>query len=513
MRTILIGITILFFNVCNVFAAEDIETLKKALQSSKDEPQIAVIHKKIGDAYIARDDYQSAADHYVVALDYVRKDLSIDERFQISQYLSWGGKRKEAIRELRLILSEDPNNIKARIHLARVLSWSGKLDEAIKESDNVLKEYPENHEALLVKANALRWRNDYRKAIPLYKKVSGKGEDFDTRLGLSYAYLSARDIKSAKETSKELKPEYSYQEKELKKFHYTLDKTIGPTLDARYSYYEDSDNNIVNRYSLGFGFWLGNWKNDLMYRYTDAEDNSRDAKAQDVSLRTYSKIAESFGIGGGIGLSRVSDGNDTNFSTWHFRTDLNVLKGTIGASVTKDTFTDIAELIENNIRVLNTTFFISQSLTDRLSFYSSYSYRDYSDSNNANDFQFSTSYAFFTPNPIVNTGYRFRYLDFNRQSRNGYFDPDDFMSHQLFISLYFETETFYGYFEPFAGHQSYRRYGEKNDDIIGGGYGHIGLNLSRRIAFEVSGEGGNYALGTAGGWNYYMVGFRLLLNL
>ncbi len=169
MLNVIIGLIILLFNLSIAFA-EDIEALKKQLQTTKDETEIGVIHKKIGDAYIARDDYQSAADHYVVVLDYLRKDLSIDERFQISQYLSWGGKRKESIRELKLILTEEPNNIKAKIHLARVLSWSGKLDEAIKEADEVLKEYSDNNEAILVKANALRWRNDYRNAILLYKK-------------------------------------------------------------------------------------------------------------------------------------------------------------------------------------------------------------------------------------------------------------------------------------------------------------------------------------------------------
>lgn len=122
------------YNVSIAFASEDLEMLKKDLQTAKDEKEVAIIHKKI-----AHDDYKTAADHYVIALDYLRKDLSVDERFKISQYLSWGEKRKESIMELRLILKDDPDNIKAKIHLARVLSWSGKLDEAIKEAEEVLK--------------------------------------------------------------------------------------------------------------------------------------------------------------------------------------------------------------------------------------------------------------------------------------------------------------------------------------------------------------------------------------
>jgi hypothetical protein len=45
--------------------------------------------------------------------------------------------------------------------------------------------------------------------------------------------------------------------------------------------------------------------------------------------------------------------------------------------------------------------------------------------------------------------------------------------------------------------------------FFGGGNGALGLYLSKNILFELNGEGGNYALGAAAGFNYYLVGFRL----
>lgn len=509
----MIVVIILFGNLYTASAADDIETLKKAIETTTDKKELALIHKKIGDYYVSQDDYKIAADYYINALSLAKGVLSVEERTQIAIYLSWAERLKESIEELRSVISADPTNLKARIHLARVLSWYGGLDEAIGEAEKVLKESPENKDALIVKANALNWKGNYKTAIPIYKKLLEKEEDFDARLGLTYALLSSGNKKGAQECIRFLQPKYAYQERELNKLNEAMAREKKPNFDIRYSYYKDSDDNRLNRYSLGYGFWLDNWKLDLNYRRTDAQDDTRDKKAEDLSFKVYSKVTESIGIGGGLGLSQVGAGNTTNFLTGHIKADVNTLKGIIGASLTRDVFTDTAELIENRIRITNASLYISQKLTDRLFLNGSYSYRDYSDDNNANDFQFSPSYTIYAKNPTINLGYRFRYLNFNRQSRSGYFDPNDFISHQIFGSLYFEKEKFYTYIEPFVGHQSFKRNGKKSDDIIGGGYGHLGVKLSRKITIEVNAEGGNYALGTAAGWNYFMTGFKLLFFL
>jgi hypothetical protein len=125
----------------------------------------------------------------------------------------------------------------------------------------------------------------------------------------------------------------------------------------------------------------------------------------------------------------------------------------------------------------------------------------------------SPVYTLYPKNPRINLGYRFRYLNFNRQSGSGYFDPNDFMANQIFISLNFEHDKFYLYLEPYGGYQSFRRYGDNNTGFFGGGSGVFGFNLSKNVLLEASAEGGNYALGAAAGFNYYLVGFRLQIFL
>ncbi|MEW6214483.1 MAG: tetratricopeptide repeat protein [Nitrospirota bacterium] len=509
MLRILIFLFILLGNFYTVSAADDIEMLKKAIQTTTNKTELGLLHKKIGDYYVLQGDFKKAADPYINALSFSRGSFPAEERTKMAVYLSWAGRLKEAIEELKLITSEDPSNLKVRIHLARSLSWSGRLGKAIEEAEKVLKESPENKDALIIKANALNWGGDFKTAIPIYKKLLEQEEDFDARLGLTYALLSSGNKKGAQESSRFLHPKYAYQENELKRLIEAMGRATRPNLDIRYSYYKDSDDNQLNRYSIGYGFWAGNWKLDFDYSHTGAQDNWRDTRAEDLFFKAYSKVTESFGIEGGLGLIQFANNKTTNFLTWNIKADVNILNGTAGVSLARNAFTDIAQLIENKIRFTDASLYISQKLTDKLSLSGSYSYRDYSDNNSANDFQFSPSYTFYIKNPVIKSGYRFRYLNFNRQSGSGYFDPNDFISHQIFTSLYFEKEKFYSYMEPYGGYQSFNRYGVSNNDFFGGAYGTLGYKITKNVLFELNAEGGNYALETATGYNYYLVGLRL----
>lgn len=487
---------------------EAIEAYGEAIEESQDDTAKAVLHKELGDLFASRNDFKCAAGEFVKAL-HLSRNFSENDRLQMAIYMSWGEKLNEAIDELILIINENPKNLKARIHFARVLSWTGHLRESIREIDKALATHPVDKDALLVKANALRWQGHFDRARIIYQRILQKEEDFDSRLGLVYAYLSAQDIKAAKESREFLKPQYLYQEKDLRQLNEHMDRTVKPNWGAGYSYYDDTDENRVYRYFVPFGFWFDNWKFDLNYRHTDAKDDTRNKSAEDLSLKTFSKVTEFLGIEGGLGLVQFKNDATSDFLTWGIKTSVNIWNGAAGLALAGEGLTDTARLIENEIRFTNYNLYISQRLTDRFSIFGAYSYRDYSDNNNANDFSFSPSYTIYTKNPTINLGYRFRYLNFNRQSGSGYFDPNDFFSHQIFAALYLEEEKYYIYLEPYGGHQSFRRYGDYNNGLFGGGYGALGLNLSKNIVLEFNAEGGNYALGAAAGFNYYLIGSRL----
>ncbi len=470
----------------------------------------AELHKELGDLFTGKDNYTDAASQYVAALSLTRS-FPASERLRMAVAISWADRLDDSVRELEAILADEPADAAARIHLARVLSWQGKQEQAIGQADTVLSSGPENRDALLVKANALRWKGNGREAIAIYNHILAGGDDFDTRIGLAHALIDTGDKKGAVANARQLKPSYPYQERELKGLLEEIDRTVNHTVDARYGYYSDTDDNRQNRYGVSYTYQEPGWSASAQYAHADSHDPSRHNNAHTLAAGGYYRLLSWLGIGGGGGIHIVDDSTTNTILTWRLNADAEVGRGSIGFGVRKEALTDTAELVEKRIRVLATSLSASQRLTDRIFLYGSYSYRDYSDSNHAHDAVIAPSYTLLTGNPFLRTGYRFRYLDFERQSRGGYFDPNNFMAHQIFLSLDWKRERLAVYLEPYGGFQSFDRYGDHTDDLFGGITGTVSYRLTNHFTAEVNGEFGNYALGagTATGFEYFLVGTRL----
>ena len=123
--------------------------------------------------------------------------------------------------------------------------------------------------------------------------------------------------------------------------------------------------------------------------------------------------------------------------------------------------------------------------------------------------QWSTQYAvYLTPRVVI--GHRFRLLDFQRQTGSGYFDPNNYIANRGFTSLYFENNIYYTYVEAYLGYETFRRYGVASNNFIHGGSGSVGIKPLTNLSLEINLEGGNFAAGSTSGFNYLMVGPRLL---
>ncbi len=497
---------------------EAIATCRKAIAATENDQQKAHYYKQLGDIYVLRDDMKKAAEEFIQALG-LSNDFSEKEKVQMAIYISWGDRLDEAIKELKLILSKNPSNTDARTHLARTLSWAGKYDEAIKEAEIVLSEPLYRREALLVKADSLNWKGDEKAAIPIYRDILADGENFGARLGLTYALLSKGKTQEAKECYNKLTPIYPYQEKELNKITEIIDSETKHILSCGYNYYSDTDSNRYNKYWINYRFPLYKWQNTFGYQLSDAWDKTRDNYAHDLFAHTYIKLTETFGAGGGAGIAFRGDdifrGDDNKASlvTWHLKADLDFLKGKAGAYVSRESMSETAALIDNSIGKTRIGGNISQNIYEKISLYASYDYSDFNDDNSAHELQFMPKYTLLTVNPIVAVAYRLRFVDYAKQSGGGYFDPGNFLSHQVSVSTYFEHNKFYFYIEPYFGHQSFERYDEKVSDWIGGGFGSFGWKFKKGITLEASAEGGNFALGTVSGFNYYLVGVNLTIPL
>lgn len=490
-------------------AQKDIESLRDALRSATDNAARGALHREIGDFHASEGDYRAAAESYAQALSLARNTFSLEDRTRFAVTMSWGGRIPEAVAELEAILAEDPSRRAARLHLARSLSWMGRIDDALSEAQKILRDEPENRDALLVKANALRWRGDCRSAVPVYSRLLDEEEDFDARLGLAYCRLSAGKVKEAREGLKRLAPKYPYQEKERAALAAAIAEAARPSLTPKYSYYSDTDDNRVHRYSVSAGYPVNAWRLELGYRHTDARDPARSARADDLSLSARARVSPRLGIGAGAGATRVEADDRRTFLSGHASADASVYGATVGVAVSRTVFGETARLLENGIRYTSVTTTVARPLPRGFALSGSHSYKDYSDDNASNDLQGALKYALRRAGPAIGVGYRIRYLDFDRESGGGYFDPSNYVAHQAFATLYYERGRVYTYLEPYYGHQSFTRTGTKTDDTFGGGSGLLGLRIAKTLSIEVTGEGGDYAAGAAAGFRYYLVGVTL----
>jgi tetratricopeptide (TPR) repeat protein len=491
-------------------SAESVDALQSRIAATSDRSTLARLHKQLGDQYLAQDRITEAAEAYGHALETDRDQFSSAERVQMAVYLSWADNLKQSERELRAVLARDPKHREARTHLARVLSWRGELSEAVEEADKVLNDYPNDREASLVKADALQWRGNYSEAIPLYRRLAAE-DNFDARVGLSRSQLATGNRTASVETMNSLKPGNARQERELMKLRESIDQETRPLLDARYNYFSDSDDNRLNRYSLSSNFSIGNQKLGVTYRHTDAENDTRDNRAEDLSFRVYTNPSDQLTLGGGLGLTQLRDGRTSTFPTGHLRIDTKLFRGAAGATLHREVLSETAELIENRIRMTNVGLYLSQPLTDRITVYAGYNYKDFSDGNHANDVQLVSQYALYF-NPRIAVGHRFRFLDFHKQSGSGFFDPSNYIANRVFTSYWLERDKYYTYLEGYFGYETFRRNRVASDNFIYGGSGSIGFKPISTLAIEFNAEGGTFAAGSASGFNYFVIGPRVLFR-
>jgi tetratricopeptide (TPR) repeat protein len=490
-------------------SAQTVDQLLKSAQTAPDKKTQANLYKQLGDKLAAQDQIEQAADAFSKALASGRENFSPTERVRMAIHLSWADRLKESRDELDRVLAQDPKNIAARSHLARVLSWSGDLSEAVAQADLVLKDQPEHKDALLVKADALQWQGRYVEAIPIYQKLVAQDGDFDARVGLSRSLMAVGNRTAALENRDSLQAGSARQKRDLAKLIDALDQEIRPTVEARYNYYRDSDQNRLNRYALGGNFWIDNYKFGINFRHTDANDPTRDNRAEDLLFRIYSRLTDQFGAGAGIGFTQLADRHTSDFLAGHIRFDGKLFAGTAGVNVTREVLSDTAELIENRIRMTNVGLYVSQPLTERFSVYAGYNYKSFSDGNHANDLQLTTQYAIYLA-PKIMIGHRFRLLDFHEQSGSGFFDPNNYIANRAFTSVYYENKLLYTYLEGYVGYQTFRRNQVATDSFIHGGAGSVGIKPIANLAIEVNVEGGNFAAGSTAGFTYFIVGPRVL---
>jgi tetratricopeptide (TPR) repeat protein len=462
-------------------------------------------YKQLGDRHLSEDAMESAADAYQRALSLDREHFTRQDRVQMAVYLSWDNRLQSAIQELRLVLAEDPAYLDARVHLARIYGWAGDLKRSVAEADTILAEQPDHRDALLIKANALEWGGQYGAAIPLYEKIIEANDDFDAQVGLSSSLLYKGDRAGAARKAKSLTTKNSRQQKKLASLLESIENEIRPRVSIRYNRYADEDDNLYNRYSALYIVPIGNQEFSLNLGRTDSRGAVGRARADVFSLKTQFNRDGILGFTGAFGLSRLHGGSTVQYSTGQVRIDGRLSNTTLSVTAGSIMLVDTSELIANKIRKTNAGIEVLQKIHERLLLSGGYNRFLFSDGNNANDVQLQAQYR-ISLKPRFSIGYRGRFLDFEKQSHGGFFDPENYISHRIYSGLYLKREKFYMDFEVYVGKQDFKRYAVRTNDWITGGTGSIGITPVRGLAFEINASGGDFAAGSVSGFRYFTLG-------
>lgn len=502
-RFAVLSLSLVFMQQALVISADSNVSLGNSPET--DRYKEAQSYKQLGDRHLSEDEMESAADAYQRALLLDREHFTRQDRVQMAVYLSWDNRLQAAIRELSLVLVEDPAYLDARVHLARIYGWAGDLKRSAAEADAILAEHPDHREALLIKANALEWGGRYGAAIPLYEKIIEAKGDFDAQVGLSSSLLYKGDRAGAAQQAKSLNAEDSRQQQKLESLLESIKNETRPQASIRYNRYADEDNNLYDQYSAIYIVPIGNQAFSLNLGRTDSRGTVGRARADVFSLKTQFNRDGMLGFTGAFGLSRLHSGSTVQYSTGHIRIDGRLSNTTLSVTAGSIMLTDTSELIGNKIRKTNAGIEVLQKFHERFLLSGGYNHLLFSDGNNANDVQLHSEYR-ISLKPRLSIGYRGRFLDFERQSQSGFFDPENYISHRIYSGLYLKRQNFYMDFEVYVGKQDFKRYGVHTNDWITGGTGSIGITPVRGLAFEINASGGDFAAGSVSGFRYFTLG-------
>ena len=177
---------------------EAIVEYRNALQR---DPKFADARFKLGEAYVAKNDYRNAYPEYIRAADLKPDDLAIQAR--AGNILLLGRRFDDARTRARAILKIDPSNLEALILLGNALAGLGDLPSAVEMTERAAAEYP-NREGIRVNLGALQLaggnQQEAEEAFTAAVRLNPKS--LSAHLALANFYHHQRSLAAAEDSFK-----------------------------------------------------------------------------------------------------------------------------------------------------------------------------------------------------------------------------------------------------------------------------------------------------------------------
>ncbi len=449
------------------------------------------------------------------------------------------------------VLVDDPDNFQALLRTAKILSWSGRFEQAVERYDRALDVNPDDRDALLGRAQTLSWDRRFGEARVRFKGLIRRDDqnvdawlglartyawsarstqareayqdvldvdpgNVDARIGLAYLDLWAGEIGSAAEQAVALDREYP-DHAEVGKLYDAVSRSAGAWWSIDASYLDDTDDNELTRFLVRGGLGLGRQiRLDLGAGRYEMSGPAGDTSVDNVNATLRFRPSRGQRLSATLGVDFLTRTDDSTESE-----PLGGLSYTAGldrrwqvhASAMRHTIRYSSPITDNNIHFDQLEVRVNGGVGDRFTLHAGGGVADFSDDND----RVTASAGFLYRLPVrkvrMQAGYTARWMDYDLDSGNGYFAPQDFLAHLAQLRVADEYGKRGNYYRLYldAGVQSFTLSGVDVDDdtvvVLGGT---AGFPVAARMTLEVYAEHGDYAATTASGFESTVVGVRLL---
>ncbi len=433
-----------------------------------------------------------------------------------AKVLSWSRRFEEAEAAFRALLVRDPGDRDARLGLARTLSWSGRQGAARREYLTVLDAHPNDAEALVGVGQTYAWSGHPREA----RRWFDKAQEFhpgtkEANLGLAYLDLARGRTEDAEARAADLDRAFP-RDPEVAELRREIGKAGGPWAGAFYDRISDTDDNRLDVYRLeGAGRLSRRVELRGGAALHDMRSPGEDARAESLYAVLALRAAPGHIVSLRAGASRLRDVAGASSTEWigGLVYDWNVGGDWSGAvAYNHDPLLYSPEILDHRIIIDSYAATISGQLGDYWQVAAEANYWDLSDGARRPLGAFTIKRRWPAGVVRIETGYAFRWLDFDKNLDHGYFAPSNFTAHSLVLRLAgpFGATKAYWDLTLEGGVQSFSLPdAHVSNDRVLAATGLVGIPLGRTLTLEVLGAYSDFAQQNPAGFESRQVGARL----
>lgn len=349
-----------------------------------------------------------------------------------AKVLSWSGRYDEAAAAFNSLLEGDPSDLDSRLGLARTLSWSGRQEEARAGYRSILADHPGLGEATLGLAQTHAWSGDLARARALYEQARTQLRDpRDAELGLGYVALWQGRLPEAQATATGLAARHP-GDRDVAALQREINRTIAPWVAASWDQLDDTDRNLLSvgrleggaRLPGGLGIGLARASYDITTAGFRGSIDSLQATGE-WSPRWRHKLE------GMVGLDRLETPTSSGETVvdWGLAYRFpagDTAEGRIG--IRREPYRYSVPLIVNQVVVRSLFAGLEGTLGQRWRVAAEAESWDVSDGNRRVAASLAARHRWTRGSHALEAGAAARWLDWEQDRDNGYFDPSNFSS-------------------------------------------------------------------------------------